>query len=69
MVGLKCARFLSPRYGERLYIVYAGAALIAALYINPLQAQTIMSVTGAFLLLGNLLGLYKLRHELNFNLD
>lgn len=68
VVGFKCARFLLPQYGERLYLVYAALALVASLWINPLQAQTIMSVTGALLLIGNLAGIYRLRKHVHFNI-
>lgn len=65
-VGLKCARFLSPKYGDRMYIVYGVIALTAFSFFDQTQALLVMSLAGAMLLITNLLGIYLLRHQIVF---
>lgn len=68
-VGLKCAAFLSPKYGRMIYYVYAAAALFACSFVNTVQAQSVMQIAAGMLLVLNCYGIYKLRHELSFDLD
>jgi AGCS family alanine or glycine:cation symporter len=65
-VGIKCARFLSPKYGTRLYIAYGTVALIFFSFFDQTQALLVMSLAGALLLITNLLGIFKLRHQVTF---
>ncbi len=62
-VGIKCARFLSPRYGERIYFAYAALAFLFFSFFDPTQALLVMSLSGALLLTTNLLGIFRLRNE------
>ena len=64
-VGLKCARFLWPRFGEKVYTFYALAAFIFFSFCEPSRALLVMSVAQAFLLILNLLGIFKLREEIS----
>lgn len=65
-VGMKCARFLSPKYGTRLYLVYGVSTLIFFSFFDQTQALLVMSLTGALLLITNLLGIFVLRHHIVF---
>lgn len=68
-VGLKCAKFLSPNYGKKIYYVYAIAALIFFSFHDSSKAQTLMGIAGGLLLFINCLGIFRLRHALSFNVD
>lgn len=67
-VGLKCADFLSPRFGRRMYFCYAVIVLLLFSFIGPDQAQSAMAVAGVSLLIINGYGIFCLRHEVSFNL-
>lgn len=67
-VGLKCAEYLLPRYGRRLYFTYAIFALILFSFCDTIVAQSTMAVAGGLLLVINSVGIFKLRHEISFNL-
>ncbi len=66
VVGIKCARYLSPRFGRRLYIFYGTASFVFFSFVPQNQALLVMSVSGAMLLLVNLLGIFRLRKEIGF---
>ncbi|MBY0528791.1 MAG: amino acid carrier protein [Rhabdochlamydiaceae bacterium] len=63
-VGMKCARFLSPKFGEKIYILYAVASFIFFSFFDQTKALLIMSISGALLLSINLLGMFRLRKEI-----
>jgi AGCS family alanine or glycine:cation symporter len=67
-VGLKCASHLSERWGRPLYYLYAVAALLLFSFMGTNQAQMVMAIAGVSLLIINGAGIYKLRHEISFNL-
>lgn len=69
VVGLKCAKFISPKWGPRIYYLYAAIALPLFAFVNPSQAFLIMSLSGAFLLMLNLTGMMLLRKEVEFGLE
>jgi alanine or glycine:cation symporter, AGCS family len=66
VVGLKCARFLAPIWGKKIYLIYAVCAFIFFSYVPQSQALLVMSVSGALLLITNLTGIYRLRKEIAF---
>ncbi len=68
VVGVKCAKFLAPQWGSRLYFIFASLSLPLFAFVEATQAFTVMSLTGALLLLLNLYGLLKLRKEVAFDL-
>lgn len=68
-VGLKCADFLSPRFGRRVYFGYAVISLVFFSFIGVNEAQTIMTIANGLLLIINCYGIYRLRHEISFNLS
>jgi AGCS family alanine or glycine:cation symporter len=65
-VGVKCAEFLSPKWGRGAYAVYAALSMVAFTFIDTDRALTLMSAAGAMLLLMNLVGIFRLRHEIKF---
>ncbi len=65
-VGIKCARFLYPKCGMPLYLIYGACALIAFSFVDQTQALLIMSLAGALLLITNLIGIFVLRNEVVF---
>lgn len=66
VVGIKCARYLAPRFGRMFYIFYGVSAFIFFSFVPQNQALLVMSVSGAMLLLINLLGIFRLRKEIRF---
>lgn len=67
--GIKCAEYLHPTKGRLFYFLYAVVALIFFSFVDTLQAQTVMAVVGGLLLMVNGYGIYKLRHEISFNIE
>ncbi|MBS0603805.1 MAG: sodium:alanine symporter family protein [Verrucomicrobia bacterium] len=67
-VGFKCARFLHPRHGEKIYFVFAIAFLAFFSFFDQSKALLAMSLAGCLLLCLNLTGIYKLRKEIEFPL-
>ena len=68
-VGLKCAEHLSSRWGRPLYFVYAVLALLLFSFMGTAQAQTVMAIAGASLLVINGIGIFMLRNEISFHLS
>lgn len=66
-VGIKCARFIYPKYGKQLYLVYGVIAWIFFSFFDQAQALLVMSLAGALLLIINLLGIYTLRNQIVFS--
>jgi AGCS family alanine or glycine:cation symporter len=69
VVGIKCARYLTPRFGRKIYIVYSTLSFTFFSFIPQSHALVVMSVSGALLLMTNLLAIYRLRHEIPFVLN
>jgi alanine or glycine:cation symporter, AGCS family len=69
VVGLKAARHLSPRFGERAYYIYAIGSLIVFFFIGSDRVFTIMSMAGVLLLILNLTAIFRLRKDLSFQID
>ncbi|HEY2811231.1 MAG TPA: amino acid carrier protein [Rhabdochlamydiaceae bacterium] len=63
-VGMKCARFLSPTCGEKIYIAYAICSFIFFSFFDQTQALLVMSLSGALLLCVNLFGIFRLRRHI-----
>ena len=64
--GDRAIRWLFPKWGHRLYYVFAVCAFIAFSMIDQCHAITVMSLSGGLLMLTNLTGIWKLRHEISF---
>ena len=67
VVGTKCAKFLSPKYGAKLYLLYALIAFFTFSFADQTNVYLIMSVCGGLLMLLNLTGLLIMRKEIKFN--
>jgi AGCS family alanine or glycine:cation symporter len=65
-VGLKCATYLFPQKGFKLYTIYGALSLSLSAFISQTQTLLVMSIAGALLLIINLLGIFKLRREISF---
>ena len=68
-VGIKCARFLMPQWGMPLYYAYAACALLFFSFADQTHALLIMSLSGSLLLLINLCGIFRLRHDLHYRIS
>lgn len=66
--GLTCAEFLGGTKGRKFYYVYGALSLFAFSFVNDYQALIVMSVTQLALIILNLWGMYRLRHEISFAL-
>jgi len=66
VAGMKCADFIWPNYGPKLYYVYAIFAFLFFTFYDVSYALTVMNVSGGLLMLVNLPAIYKLRHEISF---
>lgn len=67
-VGLKCAEYLSPRIGRKAYFVYAAFILMLFSFIGSNEAQTVMMIANGLLLLINCWAIFRLRHEISYDL-
>lgn len=67
--GVKCAQFLSPKYGKIIYYMVGASFFIGFSFVDTSYALMAMSITGASLLCINLYGIYHLRHEISFALE
>jgi AGCS family alanine or glycine:cation symporter len=66
-VGVKCALYLSPKRGLRLYFIYATCSFLFFSYVDQSRLLTIMSLSGGMLVLINIIGILRLRNEIKFN--
>ena len=67
VVGMKCAKFINKKYGEIVYLVYAVFALVFFSFYDQTKVMLVMSISGGFLTLFNLMGIIKLRKIIKFN--
>ena len=67
-VGLKCAQYLAPNFGKPAYYAYAVAALVLFSFVDTVQAQMMMSLAGALLLIINSYGIFYRRREISFEI-
>ena len=66
--GIKCAEFISPWIGRKVYYVYAAVICPVYVWLQSEQALTVMSVNAALLLLINVYGVFKLRNEIDYQI-
>jgi len=65
-VGMKSADFVSKTWGKRIFIVYALLAFIGTHFTDQTNMIMVMSLSGGFLVLFNIAGIFKLRKEIKF---
>ncbi len=66
--GMRTAVFLSPKYGQRVYYLYAVVGLFTFSFVHSSQAITIMALVQLGLLILNSLGIWRLRKQLSFDI-
>ncbi|MCK4265000.1 sodium:alanine symporter family protein [Candidatus Babeliales bacterium] len=67
--GRKAAIFLSPKYGSKLFYVYAVLAFLSFSFIGEERhSLMIMSIAGALLAIINLYGMVRLRDKITFKM-
>ncbi|RZI46327.1 sodium:alanine symporter family protein [Rickettsiales endosymbiont of Peranema trichophorum] len=66
VVGTKCARFLAPKYGKTIYLVFATIMFLTFSYADQSHVYLIMSLSGGALVVLNVIGLLKLRNQIKF---
>jgi alanine or glycine:cation symporter, AGCS family len=66
VIGLKCAKYISDKWGEQIYIFYSVFVLVFFAYHSQTKVILIMSVSGGLLILLNLIGVLKLRKKVRF---
>jgi AGCS family alanine or glycine:cation symporter len=66
IAGMKCASFLSPKFGTKVYIVYGIIAFLFFSFYEAKYAFLIMNISGGFLMLINIAGILKLRNEIDY---
>lgn len=69
IAGMKCAKYLLPRYGTKIYIAYSIIVFTFFSFFDQTQALLVMRCAGALLLIINLVGIYRLRKEVVFAFD
>lgn len=67
VAGLKCARYLAPRWGQHIFYAYAMIALYLFSFIDSIYAQSVMAIVGGLLLVINSFGIFRLRKQVNFD--
>lgn len=67
-VGLKSAQYISPKYGKPVYYLYTVAAFLFFAVVDSTQAQSAMAIAGGLLLVINCYSIFKLRHEISFDI-
>lgn len=64
--GTKCAKFLSPKYGRLLYLLYAMFAFVFFCNFSQSNVMIIMGLLSGMLVLINIIGILKLRKNIEF---
>lgn len=65
-VGMKCSRFLSKKWGEKIYCIYGIFAFCFFSFFDQTKVILIMTLSGGLLMLLNLAGIIKLRKDIEF---
>jgi AGCS family alanine or glycine:cation symporter len=66
VVGQKCAKYISPRFGQAGFLVFALCSFVLFAFDEQTRVLKIMSITGGMLMFCNLMGIVKLRRSLKF---
>ncbi|MEM7361792.1 MAG: amino acid carrier protein [Bacteroidota bacterium] len=64
VVGLKCVKFLSPKWGTKIYYMYGIISFCLFSFVDADIVIKVMAICNALLLFCNVYGIYKLREEL-----
>lgn len=63
-IGIKCAKYISPKYGTTFYYIYAICSFILFSFTDQSTVLLIMSLSGAGLVLINSIGIFLLRKKI-----
>jgi AGCS family alanine or glycine:cation symporter len=66
-VGMKCAHFLNGRFGKKVYLFFSSIFFLVFAFFDSSKALLIMSLSGCLLLCINLLGVWRLKKEIDFS--
>lgn len=64
--GTKCARFIHPKYGRIIYLLYAIVSFVLFCSFSQEKVIIFMELISGLLVLINVAGIFKLRKELEF---
>jgi AGCS family alanine or glycine:cation symporter len=64
---MKCAKFISKKYGEKFYIVFGMLSFLYFSQYDQTKVLTLMSLSGGLLVFINLIGILTLRRDIVFN--
>lgn len=64
--GVKCAKFISPKYGKIIYIIYAIFAFTFFCRVSQGKVMILMELLSGLLVLLNLAGIVKLKKKIKF---
>lgn len=64
--GVKCAKFINPKYGKTIYFLYAIFAFIFFCSFPQRDVMIIMSLLSGMLVLFNVIGILRLRKDVEF---
>jgi AGCS family alanine or glycine:cation symporter len=67
VAGMKCAKFISKKYGEKFYIVFGMLSFLYFSQYDQTKVLTLMSLSGGLLVFINLIGILTLRRDIVFN--
>jgi AGCS family alanine or glycine:cation symporter len=65
-VGIKCADFLLPKLGKKIYIPYGITAFLLTKYFDQSTLMLVMSISGGLLVIMNVSAIIKLRKHIEF---
>lgn len=69
VVGVKCANFLAPKKGKYIFFCLAALLFLTFSVRDTHHAMTVMAITQFFLVFFNLIGFFKLRDKISFDLS
>lgn len=67
VVGANSAKFINKKYGHYLYYIYASICFILFSYQDLNNILLIMELSGAIMISINIIGIFKLRKEIQYN--
>jgi alanine or glycine:cation symporter, AGCS family len=66
VAGIKCAKFIHPKYGKTIYLMYAIFAFIFFCNFSQVNVIIIMGLLSGLLVLLNVCGILRLRKDIEF---
>lgn len=66
VVGVKCADYISPRWGKPVFYVYALGAFCLFALVDSVVAQSVMMIFAGFLIILNSYAIFKLRNQISY---